>query len=338
MVSGSSFFCVNVEKALIMENRAHALAAGLFVVLLGLGLIAAAIWFTGDTEERVGYLLVSKVPVSGLNPKAPVHLRGVNVGKVDEIRFDPKDPRTVLIDIAVDSAAPITKGTYAQLAYQGVTGLSFVQLDDDGSNLERLPTSDAAPGRIDVRPSLLDQVGNSSQQLLADAGQTAKRIHMLLSDQNVAQLSRTLANLEVASGRIAAIATDLQPSVKALPALANRAGRTLQHSDSLVANLDGLTADVRQRIDVLDRLSRGADKVSRSADAVEHASTALENELLNRALPRLYGAIDDLSHSSHAFDQVLADLHDHPQSLIFGRRPAPPGPGEPGFSAVQGTR
>jgi phospholipid/cholesterol/gamma-HCH transport system substrate-binding protein len=106
-----------------MENRAHALAAGLFVVFLSIGLVMATIWFTGDTVQRVDYLLVSKVQVSGLNPKAPVRLRGVDVGKVEDIDFDPKDPRTILVRVAVDSAAPITKGTYASFSHLGVTGL-----------------------------------------------------------------------------------------------------------------------------------------------------------------------------------------------------------------------
>jgi phospholipid/cholesterol/gamma-HCH transport system substrate-binding protein len=321
-----------------MENRAHALAAGLFVVLLSIGLVLATIWFTGDTVQRVNYLLVSKVPVSGLNPKAPVRLRGVDVGKVEDIDFAPKDPRTILVRIAVDATAPISKSTYAQFGYLGVTGLSYVQLDDDGTKPEALPTSAAAPGRIEVRPSLFDEVGTSGQQLLVDADQAAKRIGALLSEQNVSQFSRTLANLEVASGHIAVLAEGLRPSVRALPALALRADRTLQRADSLFANLDGLTTDVQKRVDVLDRVGRGADKVSRSADAVEQASEALQNETLNRALPKLYGAIDDLSRSSHALNEVLSDIHSQPQSLLFGRRAASPGPGEPGFAAAREAR
>jgi phospholipid/cholesterol/gamma-HCH transport system substrate-binding protein len=321
-----------------MENRAHALAAGLFVLFLSIGLVIATIWFTGDTVERVNYLLVSKIPVSGLNPKAPVRLRGVDVGRVEDIEFDPKDRRAILVTITVERATPISKGTYAQFAYLGVTGLSYVQLDDDGSRPEPLPTSAAVPGRIEVRPSLFDQVETSGQQLIADASQAAQRIAALLSEQNVVQFSHTLTNLEVASERIAALAEDLRPGVRAVPALVARADRTLQRADSLFLSLNGLATDVQRRVDVLDRVGRGADKVSRGADAVEHASEALENEALDRALPRLYGAIDDLSRSSHALNQVLFDIHSQPQSLIFGRRPAAPGPGEPGFSAARDAR
>ena len=80
-----------------MENRAYALAAGLFTLLLGIGVVAAALWFSGDTVENQEYLLVSRYPVSGLNAQAPVRYRGVTVGKVVDIRFDPLEPRTILV-------------------------------------------------------------------------------------------------------------------------------------------------------------------------------------------------------------------------------------------------
>ena len=60
-----------------MENRAHALIAGIFLLLLGAALAGAAVWFQGDTVERVNYTVVSRTGVSGLNLKAPVKLRGV---------------------------------------------------------------------------------------------------------------------------------------------------------------------------------------------------------------------------------------------------------------------
>src|SRR5687768_11923713 len=122
-----------------MENKAYALAAGLFTLLLGIGVLLAAMWFSGETYEKAFYVLESKYPVTGLNPQAYVRYRGVDIGKVTDIRFDPTDTRLILIDIAIQSDMPLTKSTYAELRYQGVTGLSYVQLDDPRTSSERLP-------------------------------------------------------------------------------------------------------------------------------------------------------------------------------------------------------
>ena len=53
-----------------MENKAHALAAGLFTLLLGAGVVLAAMWFSGETYERAYYQLESKFAVTGLNEQA----------------------------------------------------------------------------------------------------------------------------------------------------------------------------------------------------------------------------------------------------------------------------
>ena len=94
-----------------MENRAHALAAGLFTLLLGLGVIAVSAWFGGDTVQMTNYMLVSSHPVSGLNVQAPVRFRGVSVGKVVSISFNPLEPRSIQVEITVRSDTPLTKGT-----------------------------------------------------------------------------------------------------------------------------------------------------------------------------------------------------------------------------------
>ncbi|HWW06243.1 MlaD family protein [Collimonas sp.] len=303
-----------------MENRAHALSAGLFLVLLCIGLIFVAIRLNGDTGDQQDYLLLSRTPVSGLNRNAPVRLRGVDVGKVKDIQFSPTDPHLILVRIGVDKGTPINQGTYAQLSYLGVTGLSYVQLDDDGSKPEKLALNPDEIGRIEMRPSFFDQVGNSGQELLRDTGQAAKRLNQLLNDDNLQQLSQTIANLQTASGRIAELAAALQPTLNKLPAISARTDKALARMDPLLANLNDLTQEVRARVDTLDRIGSTADNLGQTSQDLQDT------------LPQLHIMINDFSHSSHVLDRVLSDVQQQPQSLLFGRKPARPGPGENGFS------
>ncbi len=126
-----------------MENKAHALAAGAFVLLLSALLVALAVWLTRESGTRLIYDVSTDDAVTGLQEQASVRFRGVKVGKVTAIGFDPQVAGNVLVRIAIDAATPVTRSTYASLGFQGVTGIAFVQLDDHGESPERLPSSPA---------------------------------------------------------------------------------------------------------------------------------------------------------------------------------------------------
>lgn len=175
-----------------MESRSHALLAGTFLVLLLAGGAFALFWFTGGNTQRDEYTVVSTLPVSGLLVEAPVRLLGVDVGAVEEVRFDPTAGRRILVRISVDRGAPLTKGVFAQLALWGISGLTYVSLSDDGSNPEPLPPG----GRIEMRPSFIAHAESSVEELIANANQSIQRINALLSDENLSRAGRTLEKLE----------------------------------------------------------------------------------------------------------------------------------------------
>jgi phospholipid/cholesterol/gamma-HCH transport system substrate-binding protein len=309
-----------------MENRSYALSAGLFLLLLCAALIAVAVKLSGNTADRVSYVVESKLPVFGLNQNAPVRLRGVDVGKVKKVYFSPDDPNLILIDIAVDKRAPLTKGTYAKLSYLGITGLSFVQLDNDATAPEKLVSGNDSPSHIELRPSFFDQVSGSGEELLLNASEAAKRLNTLLSDQNLGELAATMSNLKTASDRMAALTSDLQPAAKAVSALALRSNRTIQKIDPLLDNLTGLTEDIRGRTVALDHMAQSAEEIGKTSRA------------LGDTVPELHVLLNNFSRSLRMVDRVLSGIEQQPQSILFGRSPVPPGPGEDGFKTPARAR
>jgi phospholipid/cholesterol/gamma-HCH transport system substrate-binding protein len=310
-----------------MENRAYAFAAGVFTLLLGAGVIFVAMWFSGETEARDRYVLESRYPVTGLNLQAAVRFRGVDVGKVEKIDFDAKDPRSILIRVAVRSDTPVTKGTYAQLASQGVTGLAYVLLDDDGSNRERLAPS--GEPRIPVRQSFLDEITGVGRNLVSDVNQVARRLNALLSEQNQAQLLRTLATVESATARLSELAVKLEPAVKSVTPLTEDARKVMARAEALFGNMDRLTVELAQRVDTLERVAKGAEQVG-------GAARSLSGAVATDTLPRITVLLDELARNSRSLDRLLTELNEHPASLVFGRPQTVPGPGEPGFDPQRG--
>src|SRR5665647_2027542 len=163
-----------------MENRAHALAAGLFTLVLGAALAVVALWFSKDELKLIPYALATSNAVTGLKVEAPVRYRGVDVGRVDDISIDAANNGRVQIRIGVREGTPITKSTYAQLGYQGITGLAYVLLGDDGKSKEALRSTADEIASIRMKPSLMDD----GEVLFGSFAEIAEKIKRLLDDEN----------------------------------------------------------------------------------------------------------------------------------------------------------
>ena len=305
-----------------MENRAHALAAGLFTLLLIAGVILAAMWFSGETYEKAYYQLESKFPVTGLNEQAIVRFRGVDIGKVSNIQFDPANMRTILVDIAIRSDIKLTRSAFAELRYQGVTGLSYVMLDDPGTSGEQLPQM-TQPGssRIPIHEGLFSNLAEAGQAALADARELMKRMSHVLSDDNQAQVARTLQNIEGATRQIVTLTQGLQPAARNSEALVADARKTFQTADKLLTEISDTNRQLATRLEAVDRVAGSAEK---AGDAV----VSLANNVASETLPRVNALADELARPSRSLDRLATSLREQPQSVVFGRKATGLGPGE----------
>ncbi|MFZ3141472.1 MlaD family protein [Polaromonas sp.] len=305
-----------------MENKAHALIAGAFVVVVTALLALLAIWLTRDNTQRDLYEISTSETISGLQPQATVRFRGVPVGKVERIGFDSKVKGNVLIRVSIDRAAPMMQSTFATVASQGVTGLGFIQLDDNGESAQRLVPNDNDPPRIPLRPGTLDKLLKQSDAIFTQAEQAATRINQLLSRQNEAAINTAVTQLAEAASSINRVAKGLEPTVATLPALSTDARAALQ-SVKAVADEAGLTARrLNEKGGPLDKLRDGGTAL---AAGVETFSAA--------TLPKLGEVADETARTMRQLRRTVNAVDDNPQALIFGNGPAVPGPGEAGFSA-----
>jgi len=307
-----------------MENRAHALAAGLFTLVLGAALAAVAMWFSKEDLKLIPYAMSTTSSVTGLKVEAPVRYRGVDVGKVDDIAIDSANGGRVRIRIGVREGTPITKSTYAQLGYQGITGLAYVLLGDDGKSQEPLQSGPAEVAVIRMKPSLMDD----GEGLFNSFVEIADKVKRVLDDENQGRVRRTLAGLEEVTQRASTVTKKLEPSLEAMPGLiaeaknlAADARASMRKADQLIGSVNGLALKLDQRVDTLTHAVASVEEVGVTARAVGEET-----------MPRMNGLLDDLSKETHALGRVINTVGEHPQSIVFGTPPGRPGPGEPGFA------
>jgi len=326
-----------------MENKSHALAAGAFVLLVSALMLALALWLTRDSREKIIYELTTSSAVTGLQPQASVRLKGVEVGKVLAVDFDPQVSGQVLVRIAIDRQAPVTRATFGTLGFQGVTGLAYIALDDQGSSTERLSAVGDAPARIPMRQSSLARLSDQGGKLLTQVEELSQRVNQLLGADNQQQVMGAVDSLTRAAGsvdrlasraervlstqlgpdlRLPQLSQDASVSLRTLQTSAERLGESAQEARELARSLKQLAERLEAKGGVLDRLGQGVDEFSASNQTLQTGT-----------LPRVNRAADEAARSARAIGQAAGLLVEQPQVLLFGTLPPVPGPGEPGFSS-----
>jgi phospholipid/cholesterol/gamma-HCH transport system substrate-binding protein len=294
-----------------MENRAHALAAGVFTLLLGVAAVSSLFWFGSERSITVRELLVvTRQNVTGLNPEAQVRYRGIRVGKVLDIRLDPGDAGNILIRVEVDKAVPLTHGVTARLSYQGITGIAHILLEDHGR--DKRPLTGNLP-RVAMQPSLFDRLEDALPVMLAQGREFMENVNALLNPENRQVLQETLVNLETATGRANAAMRQMQKLFS---------DENIQELSGVIRESAPLMQETRRLIGQLRVVSGRVDRLLRDSEG--HGDVSALAVRFNRMT-------GELTATSRQLKRVLQRLEEAPQSLVFGTPPGAPGPGEAGF-------
>lgn len=313
-----------------MENRTYAIAVGLFTLLLGLALLFSFWWLSGDHKQNASYTVVSSLPVTGLSVESTVRYRGVNVGKVTNIQLDPAARNVIRIDIRVMDELRLSEQSHAELRMQGVTGLAFIDLDDtDDSSVPLL----ADGGEIPLQPSMMDKLLDDGPQLVAQieallesSNALANTANQLLSNVDHQKLGQTLNNLERATAK-------LEPLLDTANTTFERMGNMASEQNQ--AMLSEALVSIRQAADaahpLLGELTTTTREFHSMAQEIGQNSQQLSRTLNHETLPRIHLLSERMNRDLLQFGEFLDNLEQHPQSLLLGKPPARPGPGEDGF-------
>lgn len=307
-----------------MENRSHALMTGLFTIVLLIAAVLFGVWFNRDRVQYEPYLIATTQSVPGLNPQAAVRYRGLEVGKVDAIDFDPKMAGQILVHLSIDPVTPITKTTYATLGYQGVTGIAYIQLDDESVGSPPLETSKNNPSRIPLQPGLFDQLEKRGTAILGQAEEITKKLNNLLTPANQKTMLGAFSDVSEAAQSYKDLAARLEPAAQKLPALVERSDQALRSVDTLASEAGKVVRTLQGPDGAVQRITASVDRATTSVEAV---ASGIELE----TLPGVTGLADETKSSMRAIRRTMNNLSDRPQSILFGAPGTPPGPGEPGF-------
>ncbi len=317
-----------------MYSRINYTLVGLFVVIMGAGMLLFGFWLAkyGFEQKYQYYVIYFDEPVDGLTIDSSVKLNGVDVGKVVSIEVSPKDYSITRVKVKLKDGTPITKSMYAVLKPQGITGLSFIEITGGKAGDIRIKTSANSLAQIPSKHSLLYSLQEKAPDMIDKLSTAMDRIDKLLSKKNINKFNNIIDNTDKITQSAIKLESTLQYSLSDINKSVVRAADSVDKAgddfDDMSINLTKTADTINKNLpDIMKRVDTLTLKLNQVTNQVNMAMRRGDFDFEKMIKP-IRIDIDELSYKYKELAQDLKNITMSPAKAIFSGATIPAGPGE----------
>lgn len=261
--------------------------------------------------------------INGVQTASPVVIKGVKVGTVTGISFNPARSSNVVLKLTVKKLYRIPENSEAKIFSSSIMGAKAIEimLGDSPRMLEKGDTIRSSRDRdmMDVAASELDFFKQKVSQLTSDLSQTLESVDRLIGE-NAENIKGMTSHLNAISGSVDGIlaseSKNLRTAIRSLSEFSRMLGDNTPRIDSIVQNVNrfsGELADAR----IVEKLDESLTELNHVLSKIDEGDGTL-GKLLNDE--QLYASLELASAN---LSTLLADLKANPKRYVhfslFGR-------------------
>lgn len=314
-------------------------------LLIALSLVILVLLLTNSANWRRGIggkiLKVRFDFVSNLQLGAPVHMSGVEIGRVTDIKLLEKG---VEVTMRIKSPQPIREGCLASIDFLGVVGETYVEIENGPPGNPPLPDKAVIKGKNPVSTATVLSKAEKAALTLIDMAQTALQavkesrsdlqnsIAKLTDrlDKTLSSLNETLASLRDTSDELRTLASENREKLasiasqvdqitqkgvrdydEVLPQVKSLIAQTKRTVTTTSDQLDETIAAVRDAARTLESTGRKLDERIREMQAQLTGSSSEVKERMLKEIDSIHQTVEDLrklSASVKTTSDELAEL------------------------------
>ena len=306
---------VRQSQGYYMNNRNF--SVGLFVAVALAAFVGTTLWLTGKqgTEPMVTYSMFYEKDVGGLMLGGPVFYLGVEVGTVTVMKIIPGNPMRVRVDAEVLKSAPINAGTYASLAFQGITGVAVIKLNAEPGLHEPLQKSqDSKFPVIEVRDTGFSALLAMAPAIVERLNSVLLQINEILGEENRAFVSGMLGDLASFSKTLA----EEKEFISELPVLLKK---TIEELNGSIVRIKSMADKLEPGLAAtIENLEQATDKLAMMSARVEDWTAVNDTEMnafMEDGLGQFPTLVSDARATLREIEKLVKDLREDPSQLIY---------------------
>ncbi|WMJ73108.1 MlaD family protein [Cytophagaceae bacterium ABcell3] len=240
--------------------------------------------------------------IDGLTASNPVLINGFNVGRVNNIKFQPAS-NDLLVTLDVDKNIPLTDSTYARLTSSDILGGKSIELFiNNGTRV--LKNGDTLIAQKDH--NITQQLSEKAMPLLSNIDSTIIKVNQMFGRDMENSIQGTMGSIQNASKDLEEILSNNKYKINSI--------------STNLANLTNSLKETERSIKpVISKLNAIADSLD-DADikrVVDNANQSLSNlEQITAKIDRGEGNLGKLVHDSTLYNNLSSSLYDLDNLLI----------------------
>ena len=274
----------------------------------------------GNTEYYAAY-----EQTNGVQSASPIMMKGVKIGTVTGIAFDPAKGDKVVLRLTIKRQYRIPEDSEAKIVSNGLMGAKAIEVAYGASPVYLHGGDTLRSGRdrdlMDVAGSELDFLKQRLSQVTSDLTRTLDNVNRLL-EANTDNITGTLGHLNDLSGDLASLLSaeqqHLRTAIGGLAEFSGMLGENAGRVDSIVGNLNSFTAQLAEE-QLARKLGQAADDLTSLLARIERGDGTVGRLMTD---PQLY---ESLNEATGNLAVLLEDLKKYPARYVhfslFGRDP-----------------
>ena len=292
-----------------MERQANYALVGIISVALIIAALVFVVWLAQFQFNQTYdvYRIIFRGPVSGLSKGGEVQFNGIKLGEIIDIKLDERDPNRVITDIQLEGGTPVRADSTARTAAQGITGVRYIQISAGTPSRPLLrKVSRERPPVIRAESARLDALVQDVSRLTRDGAEALARVNRLLSDNNLATISRSIDNV--------ASVTDELRDRRAMFAKLDRAAAELEHAAAAarvsLSGQNGTLAQINYSVEELRQVLGGVKGLVQRVDGSV-------TDVSSTTLPELNATLASIQQASDSLNELTSEIRRDPRGTLL---------------------
>lgn len=292
-----------------MAGKTSNFMVGIFVTLGIIITVMAIIWIgaTKYFEKGSRYVAYFDESVQGLQKDSIVKYRGVEVGRIEQIRVAP-DNHLIAVVMKVNLRENLPKTTIAQLKVAGITGMVFVELDRQKAGEAAQSPKISFPSEYPIIPSKPSEVA----KIMAGVNSVVDKFNQIDTRAVFDQFRSTAAEIEIFfKGKdMEVILANIKALTASLKDTSARVDKTLA-----AGKLDEILLETGKAVKDTRALMMTVQEEIRALNLREAMAKtqAIANEVK--------ATTENLRQTSEKLESFANRINERPPDLLFGKPP-----------------